>query len=135
LQPIDTAAQEDLARQQSESALARSRADLAARGGMGGMGLMGGNIAMDADLTRMSAAELADQILGIQRDARQEELRRGGVAVGMLERGMERALDDEWMQALLEALGIGADEDEGSGGGPGDTPSGAFVVGDDSWVG
>lgn len=111
--PTDTSAQEDMARQQSEAALGRGKANLEARGGMGGMGLMGGQIAMGADLERQSATELADQILGIQDQAAQRDLQRGTVAAEFLDRGVGRGLqaqeigkDDAMTYAVLAEMGL-----------------------------
>lgn len=112
LEPTNTSAREQEARDQQQVALARGRADLDARGGMAGMGLAGGQIALGNQMERESAMGLADQILGIQEGARAEDLQRGALASEMLDRGQQRSADDVWTTKLLEALGYGGEDDE-----------------------
>lgn len=111
--PTDTSEQEAFARQQHEAALGRSQADLEARGGMAGMGLVGGQIAMGADLQRQAADALTEQILGIQDTAAQRDLQRGTIAAEFLDRAVGRGLqaqeiekDDAMTLAVLAQMGL-----------------------------
>lgn len=110
MDPIDTQAAEDLARQNSEAALGRGKANLEARGGMAGMGLAGGQIAMGADLERQSGTDLANQILGIQQGARAENLQRGAVGAEFVDRGMVRQQDQQFTDDVLAQMGYVRDE-------------------------
>lgn len=127
-EPTDVAALEAQARANNEAALGRAQADLEARGGMAGMGLAGGQIAMGADLQRQAAQQLTDQILGIQDTAAQRDLQRGTIASEFLDRGVQRGQEDEWMLALLEALGLGEEDDK-----PPTTGGGFGLPGDNAW--
>jgi hypothetical protein len=91
--PVEEA--EALARRENDRMLGKSLADSRARSGFAGFGLSGAAQAMDGDTRRQAADALVNDILGIQKSARDETFRNLQMASGAFDSESERQKSDK----------------------------------------
>lgn len=106
----DTAAQEALIRQQQDAAIGAGAVNARARAGRGGFQASGALMGIEGDIERQARQAATEQILGVQRDARDEQFGRQGSVIDDEIALRDSASNDFVNQRLLDLLGMTGDE-------------------------